>query len=241
MIRSSIARGVSFLAAALLVVQPCFSFQAPLSDQSVREAYFLGQRNDNSTLSFFNPYIHRFERPKTGPFVSEAEVYTPFVQVVETSRLRAGNYSAQQASLDYRRGTDSIFVRVRIDFTPTYAPPDFLATLVLPDGRPLPPVQRPNFARDFRIGLSQNDKWIEPLNTNHDLTDTNGLGHFPFDPDGYYSRSRPGPYSTGYVLTGWLVWLEFDAKDVASDSATVEIFGPGDQHLIAAFDLAKLR
>jgi len=231
----------SILVAALLASSATFAFQSPLSDESVREAYFLGQRNDNRTLSFFDPYLRRFGRPKTGPFVSEVEVYTPFVQVVEASRLRTAGYSAQQATQDYRHSEDRVFVRVRVDFTPTYAPPDFLVNLELSGARPGPYVQRPDFARDFRIGLSQNDRWLEPLSMHYDLTDTPDSGHFPFDPDGYLSRSQPGPHSAGYTLTGWLVWLEFDARDVASDSASVEIFGPNDQHLVADFDLAKLK
>ena len=35
--------------AALLLALPVFPLQSPLSDEAVRDAYFLGQRNDAST------------------------------------------------------------------------------------------------------------------------------------------------------------------------------------------------
>ncbi len=105
---------------AILVAIPAFAFQSPLSDESIRDAYFLGQRNDQSTISFFDPYLRLLPRPDRGPFVAEVEVYTPYVQVVENSRRRSMGYSSQQATKDYRRRSDRIFVRIRIDFTNTY-------------------------------------------------------------------------------------------------------------------------
>jgi hypothetical protein len=37
------------------------------------------------------------------------------------------------------------------------------------------------------------------------------------------------------------VWLEYDAHDVASDDATVEVFTTDAQHVEVAFDLSRLR
>ena len=36
---------LSILLAALITALPLFAFQSPLSDESIREAYFLGQRH----------------------------------------------------------------------------------------------------------------------------------------------------------------------------------------------------
>lgn len=257
MIRSSLGKAVSSLAAVLLIAQPALSFQSPLSEESVREAYFLGQRNDQSTLAFFNPYIRTpyirtSDRPQTGPVVSEVELYTPFVQLVELSSRR-NNYSAQQASLDYHRGTDTVFVRVRIEFTPTYGTPQFLAGLLRDSDRPAPPAQRADFSQDFRISLLQSDRRIEPLSVQFHLTNTPTGGHFPFDPDGLGAwvhignHSEVGNYGNvshgrGSVSSGWLVWLEFDANDIsASDDAQLDILGPNDLHLAAKYDLGRLR
>jgi hypothetical protein len=265
MSRSSLGKAVSSLAAALLVAQPALSFQSPLSEESVREAYFLGQRNDQTTLAFFNPYvrtpyIRTSDRPQTGPVVSEVELYTPFVQLVELSSRR-NNYSAQQASLDYHRGTDTVFVRVRIEFTPTYGNPQYLAGVYSNSVRPAPPAQRADFSQDFRISFMQSDRRIEPLSVQFHLTNTPTGGHFPFDPDGVGAWVHTGYHGNfsnfggnvsnvasnygngrGSVASGWLVWLEFDANDISSsDDVQLDIFGPNDLHLAAKYDLSKLR
>jgi len=234
---SSFRPCLALLTGALLLVPPSFAIDTPLSDQAVREAYFLGQRNDESTRAFFAPYVRTFERPKNGPFVSEVEMYIPFSQLVELASHR-NNYSAQQASEDYHRGgTDSVFVRVRIQFTATYGPPPYLTSSPPSNDRSVDAPQRANFSRDFRIGLSQKNQWLEPVDDHHELTNTLPTGHFPFDPDGMGSWI----YASDNIPNGWLVWLQFDARDLADENAQVEIFGPNDLHLVAPFDLARLR
>lgn len=247
-IRSSLAKAFSSLAAALLIAQPALSFQSPLSEESVREAYFLGQRNDQTTVAFFNPYIRSFDRPQIGAIVSEAELYTPFVQLVELSSRR-NNYSAQQALLDYRSGTDTLFVRVRIEFTPTYGTAQYLANLYQNSERPAVAPRRADFAQDFRIALVQGDRRIEPLSVENHLTNTVSGGHFPFDPDGFAAwmhsgrlNANPSSFGGGHsYITGWLVWLAFDAKDISSsDDAQLDIVGPDNLHLAAKYDLGRL-
>ena len=258
--RSFLSKAWSSLAAALLIAQPAFSFQSPLSEESVREAYFLGQRNDQTTLAFFHPYVRTFDRPQTGPVISEVELYTPFVQLVELSSRR-NNYSAQQASLDYRSGTDTLFVRVRIEFTPTYGTAQYLASLYQNSERPAVAPRRADFAQDFRITLVQGGRRIEPLSVDCHLTNTTSYGHFPFDPDGFAAWMRSGQIAAGpsdgdrlfhfggfpsgwgrSYITGWLVWLAIDTKDISSsDDAQIDIIGPDNLHLAAKYDLSKLR
>ena len=239
------------LAAILFMVSPSLAFNTPLSDEAVREAYFLGQRNDESTLSLFNSYLRLLPQPETGAFIAEVEIYTPYVQVVETSRRRSVGYSAQQAAQDYRRLNNRIFVRIRIDFTPTYGNLELYrserADRVDPDDS-TPPA---DFSNDFRVGLSQKDKWVEPLRIIVQPTNTPNTGHYAFAPPdlkGYsYFSSSSGPvyaYSGSrgtHCLTGWLVWLEYDARDVASDDAQVEVFTTDHQHVVVPFDLSRLR
>ena len=45
---SSFRPGLAILAAALLTTSVALAFNAPLSDEAVREAYLLGQRRDDS-------------------------------------------------------------------------------------------------------------------------------------------------------------------------------------------------
>jgi hypothetical protein len=234
---------LSILTAALLAAAPTLAFQSPLSDESIREAYFLGQRNDQTMYAFFTQYLRGFERPQSGPFVSEVEVYTPFVQLVELSRVRNAGYSAQQATQDYRHGEDTVFVRMRINFTPTYGTAQYLANLYQNAERPAAAPRRADFAQDFRIAMVQGEHRIEPLNVECHLTNTPGGGHFPFDPDGFAAWMHSGNYGNrGSSVTGWLVWLQFDANDLSSsDDAEIDIVGPDNLHLAAKYDLGRLR
>lgn len=239
------------LLAIILSAPSSFAFDTPLSDEAVREAYFLGQRNDQSTLNFFNSYLRLLPKPDTGAFIAEVEVYTPYVQVVETSRRRSVGYSVQQAARDYRRLKNRIFVRIRIDFTPTYDNLELYRSERADRDDADDSAPRPDFSNDFRVGLSQKDKWVEPLRIIVQPTNTPNTGHYAFTPPdlvGYsYFSSSSGPayaYSGGngdYCLTGWLVWLEYDARDVASDDSQVEVFTTDGQHVTIPFDLSQLR
>src|SRR5712664_2336799 len=80
--RRSPARPVaSILAAALLVTPSSFAFDTPLSDQAVRQAYFLGQRRDESLASFLDKCTRQLPPPRTGPHISAITFFTPFALV----------------------------------------------------------------------------------------------------------------------------------------------------------------
>jgi len=104
---------------SLLVPQLGFAYQQPLSDESVREAYFLGQDADRAA-DFLAQYVKGLPVPNSGPQVAEIALQTPYAQVVEVSREHPVGYSAQQAAADYKRRGDFIQVRVKVLFTPTY-------------------------------------------------------------------------------------------------------------------------
>src|ERR1700716_1674227 len=87
----------SFLV-ALCVTLPASPIDTPLSDEAVREAYFLGQRHD---ASFLTNYIRFLPAPKTGPHTSSVTFLTPFVKLAQLSDRHLGSYSAQQARLDH--------------------------------------------------------------------------------------------------------------------------------------------
>jgi hypothetical protein len=111
-----------------LVCNPQFAFayDHPLSDETVRDAYFVGQ--DVKTVNaFLAPYTQHLPVPQTGPYVAEIELSTPYAQVVEVSAQHSVGYSDLQAAEDYRMRGDSIAVRVKVLFTPSYAgrAPDF--------------------------------------------------------------------------------------------------------------------
>ncbi len=51
----------------LLSSSASFAFQSPLSDEAVREAYFLGQRHDGSFAHLLDKCSKRLPPPKSGP------------------------------------------------------------------------------------------------------------------------------------------------------------------------------
>src|SRR5215469_11029456 len=190
----SLRSGFAIVSAALLLALPVFPFQSPLSDEAVRDAYFLGQRNDESTADFFSSYLKTLPPPKAGPYISEVELYTPYSQLVEWSRIHSVGYSAQQATKDYHATSDSIFVRIRIDFTSTYGAFELYRSGRLPD----PPKggsegPRPDYYRDFRAGLSQKDQWIELLSLQVVTTGWPATGHVPFS--NFLGSALPSPVS----------------------------------------------
>ena len=241
---------------ALLLPAPSSAFDAPLSPEAVRDAYFLGQHNNQSTLSFFSQYVRTLPAPSKGPYIAEVELYTPYTQIIETSRRRSGNYSAQQAELDYRHHHDKLYIRVRIDFTDTYGLELYRSAKgdqeQSSSDKPLP-----DFYRDFRVGLSQRsgpdreDRWIEPFRIILQPSYVQNSNHYPFIPEdlglsSYAAANDASPYAysavNGYVYpTGWLAWLVYDASDVASDDATVEVITTDGQHVSVPFDLTSLR
>lgn len=99
--------------------QSAFAYEHPLSDESVREAYFLGQDVKNVN-KFLSQYSQGLPAPPSGPHVAEIALTTPYAQVVEASALHSVGYSDLQAAEDYRKRGDFIAVRVKVLFTPTY-------------------------------------------------------------------------------------------------------------------------
>ena len=119
----------------LVVPRVGFAYDHPLTDEAVRDAYFLGQDLDRCN-EFLAEYTQSLRVPNSGPQVAEIELLTPYAQVVEVSHEHPMGYSAQQAAADYKKRGDSIQVRVKVLFTPTYTGSD-------------------DFWRDVSVGLVQ--------------------------------------------------------------------------------------
>ena len=90
---SSFRPGLAILGAALLMTSVAFAFSAPLSDEAVREAYFLGQRRDDRTAQFLETYRRYFPVPKSGPHAFVVELFAPYAQAVEASSKHGTGYS----------------------------------------------------------------------------------------------------------------------------------------------------
>src|SRR3989442_3461844 len=112
----------SFLAVALLLVPYSFAFDTPLSDQAVREAYFLGQRRDETMAALLNKYTKFLPPPKTGPHIYSVTFFTPFALMVQQSSQHTSGYSAQPAALDHRDQGEFVRIVVHIQLTDSYGP-----------------------------------------------------------------------------------------------------------------------
>ncbi len=199
-----------------------FAFNTPLSDQAVREAYFLGQRGDETMAAFLNKYTKYLEAPKTGPDIASVTFFTPFALLVQQSSQHSSGYSAQQAALDHRNQGEFVRIIVQIQLTNSYA-----AYIVRPtgsrSGSPNGFVPRPyDFWKDFDVKVSSDDKKLEPFSSS---------GH----PNLICSDEG------GCEVTGATLQFDFSAEDFASGSATIDVTPPEGEPISVDFDLTHLR
>jgi hypothetical protein len=213
----------SILTAALLLSPPSFAFDTPLSDQAVREAYFLGQRHDGSFERLLAKYTKSLPPPKSGPYISSISFFTPFVQIIYRSGQTIGNYSAQQAALDHRsQGKEIVQIFVEIQLTESYgqfiAPPPYSHS-----NSPSALIPRPHdYWRDFQSRIYDGDQELTPAD-NH--------GH------ANYSCGRYGPC----ILTSATLEFDFPADAFTLDTATIQVDPPEGEPVVVTFDLTRLR
>jgi hypothetical protein len=212
----------SIFAALLLLCPSMFAFDTPLSDQAVREAYFLGQRGDETMATFLNKYTKYLAAPKTGPDIASVTVFTPFALLVQQSSQHASGYSAQQAALDHRNQGEFVRILVQIQLTNSYA-----AYIVRPtgsrSGSPNGFVPRPyDFWKDFDVQVSSDEKKLRPFSSS-------GHPNLRCSDDG------------GCEVTGATLQFDFSADVFASGAATIDVTPPEGDPVSIAFDLDHLR
>lgn len=214
---------LSILTAALLLSPASFAFDTPLSDQAVREAYFLGQRHDGSFERLLEKYTKFLPPPKSGSYISSIAFFTPFVQLVHRSDQIIGNYSAQQAALDHRnQGKEIVQIFVEIQLTESFgqfiAPPAKSRSKSPSALIPCPQ----DFWKDFQSRIYDGDQELTPADTH---------GH------ANYSCGRYGPC----ILTGATLEFDFPADAFTSDTATIQVDPPEGDPVSVDFDLTRLR
>jgi len=222
MLRSSVHPIVSVLASVFLLTPSSFAFDTPLSDQAVREAYFLGQRGNETMATFLNKYTKLLKAPKTGPDIASVTVFTPFALLVQQSSQHSSGYSAQQAAIDHRNQEEFVRIVVQIQLTNSYA-----AYIVRPtgsrSGSPNGFTPRPyDFWKDFDVKVSSDDKKLKPFSSS---------GH----PNLICSDEG------GCELTGATLQFDFSAEDFASGCATIDVNPPEGDSISVDFDLDHLR
>jgi len=209
----------SFLVALCVTLPASASaLDTPLSDEAVREAYFLGQRHD---ASFLTSYIKFLPMPKNGPHISSVTFLTPFAQLTQFSSKYVGNYSAQRARLDHRGQNESVKITVEIYLTNSYGA--LIANPVASPPHSSALIPRPNdFWKDFRIQVYNGRQILSPSDS----------GGRPLYRCGRYGPCRP---------RGAAVDLEFPAVAFTSDFVTVQVIPPEGDPVSVDFDLTRLR
>jgi len=203
------------------------AYEVPLTSAALHEAYILGQRNDQATASFLSPYVKQITDNSQAPHIAEVEILTPFAQVVDLSRRNTSGYTEEQAARDYHQRGNTVDVRIVLMLPAAYPKPD-TGLSQTPPPPPQPPapstaLEPENFWQNFRFETKQHTKTIP----------TRFIRNKPI----YSTPSKDTPG----VLDGATVWLEYDAKDVASDETVVEVTTPDSRAINATFDLKKLR
>ena len=217
------------LAILICVANPDLSiaYEVPLTPAALHEAFILGQRNDAATAAFLNPYVKQITEDSQEPHIAEIQILTPFAQVVDLSRRFTSGYTEEQAAREYHERGDTVVVRTVLMLPAAYPKPEAAANEA-PTPAQQPSAQssqlRPeNFWQNFRFATKQHGKTIS----------TRFIRNQPI----FSTPTKDTPS----VLDGATVWLEYDAKDVASEETVVEVTTPESKTITTTFDLKKLR
>jgi hypothetical protein len=213
------------LALALPVAQ---AYEPTLTPAALHDAYVLGQRNDQTTAEFLDPYAKQTTGAAGGgtPHLSEIEVLTPFAQVVDESRQKlAGGFSEQQAVADYHKRGDTIVIQIRLVLPAAYPEKErgAQAPAVSPEPNRTDNLRPENFWQKFQFSLKQNGKTIP----------TKAIHNKPV----YTAATKNSPST----LDGQTVWLEYDAKNIANEPISIEVKTPDGKTATTQFDLKALR
>jgi hypothetical protein len=215
------------LALAALTIPPSQAFEPTLSPAALHDAYVLGQRNDQTTAEFLDPYSKQVTGAVDGgtPHLSEIEVLTPFALVVDESRQKLSGFSEQQAIAAYHKRGDTVVIRVNLVLPAAYPEKErgAQAPAVTHDPNQTANLRPENFWQKFQFAVKQNGKTIP----------TKSIHNKPV-----YSAATKNTPST---LDGQTVWLEYDAKSIANESISVEVNTPDGKTATTQFDLKSLR
>jgi hypothetical protein len=211
------------VATCLCLSQATVAYEGPLDALAVHEAWELGQKNDQETGNFLAHYLKKISGGENDPYTAEIEILTPYAQVVDQSRQKTSGYSEEQAALDYHQRGNTISINIVVMLPaayPTTAPNSSTTNAPAENNR----VVRPeNFWQNFKFNVKQNGKIIPPRSVRKESVDSSA------------TKGTPA------ALDGANLWLDFDAKDVASDETIVEVVTPEAKTISATFDLKKLR
>ena len=228
-VRSWPQGSASLLSGLLLLTtcHPALAYEQQLSPAALNQAYILGQRNDSSTAQFLAPYLKQLtDEHAATPRIAEIQMLTPFAQVVDTSRRFTSGYPEEQAMREYQQRGNTVVVRVVLMLPAAFPKPESESSTtggIQAPTRSNSDLKPENFWQNFRFETRQNGKVIP----------TRSIRNSPI----YSTPTKDAPA----VLDGAKVWLEYEARDVASTETTVQVLTPEAKTIAATFDLSKLR
>ena len=212
---------LALLTSAVVLTAPVVAFQTPLSDEAVREAYFLGQRHDESMSRLLSRYTQLLPLPETGPHIASVTFLTPFALLVRHSSEQP-NYSAQQATKDHDPDKEIVVIEIQIFLTQSYG-----AVIPTPTGS----------RSDSPVGLRlrPSDFWKTFKYQVFDDKDELIIDDLTGEPT--YSCDGEG----GCDLSGATIRIQFAATAFTSDTAGIDITPPEGDPISVDFDLSSLR
>jgi len=191
-----------------------FAFDHPLTSTAIRDAYFLGNRNDEQTGEFLSQYIHSFPEPESGAYVQRIGIDTPFSQIIWHSRGKL-NYFAPDAVEEFQNKRLPFLVHVEIALTESYSP-------IPPASAPEYYQWVPDFWNDFEVKVVQGKKEIP-------VEESRGGPIYA-----YGSNEIP-------IVTGAMIQLLYDPQKIKAEPVQVVVLTPDGRTVETTFDLAKLR
>src|SRR5487761_2563157 len=115
-----VSRGKSLAALVVLLftVQTVSGYDYPLHSEAVRDAYFLGERNNFQTADCLLEYVHSLTEPQTGNyFVSQISISTPYQQIVLRGKRQWPGDSEVQTETDLQAHPLKFVLRITVQWT----------------------------------------------------------------------------------------------------------------------------
>jgi hypothetical protein len=123
---------------ALVLAHAVLAYDFPLSPESIREAYAIGQRHDGDFLARYKRSIPSLKE-KEGGCISDVRVETPFLQVVSFAE-NAPNYSMQDATKRFYDKPLPFRIYLDICYMPSAPPPGSLEIKIFQNKKAIVPV-----------------------------------------------------------------------------------------------------